>query len=68
MIYDAEQSLTEPVVLEVGFAFLLSEIRSLTERCPYQQLMKRDPGLDVLLELTGTEYTEENGYWYKIET
>lgn len=29
--------------------------------------MKRDPGLDVLLELNGTEYTEENGYWYKIE-
>ena len=29
--------------------------------------MKRDPGLDVLLELDGTEYTEENGYWYKIE-
>ncbi|MDX1585650.1 MAG: DUF6516 family protein [Balneolaceae bacterium] len=29
--------------------------------------MKRDPSLDVLLELNGTEYTEENGYWYKIE-
>ena len=29
--------------------------------------MQRDPGLDVLLELSGTEYTEENGYWYKIE-
>ena len=29
--------------------------------------MGRDPGLDVLLELNGTEYTEENGYWYKIE-
>ena len=29
--------------------------------------MGRDPGLDVLLDLHGTEYTEENGYWYKIE-
>jgi hypothetical protein len=29
--------------------------------------VKRDTGLDVLLELNGTEYTEENGYWYKIE-
>ena len=29
--------------------------------------MKRDPGLDVLVDLNGTEYTEENGYWYKIE-
>lgn len=29
--------------------------------------MGRDPGLDVLLDLNGTEYTEENGYWYKIE-
>lgn len=29
--------------------------------------MKRDIGLDVLLELNGTEYTEENGYWYKIK-
>ncbi len=28
---------------------------------------KRDIGLDVLLELNGTEYTEDNGYWYKIE-
>ena len=27
----------------------------------------RDIGLDVLLDLDGTEYTEENGYWYKIE-
>jgi len=27
----------------------------------------RDNGLDILLELNGTEYTEENGYWYKIE-
>ena len=27
----------------------------------------RDTGLDVLLELNGTEYTEENGYWYRIE-
>src|SRR5690242_20302308 len=29
--------------------------------------MKPDIGLDVLLSLDGTEYTEENGYWYKIE-
>ena len=29
--------------------------------------MKRDIGLDTLLELNGTEYTEENGYWYRIE-
>ncbi len=29
--------------------------------------MSRAPGLDLLLELNGTEYTEENGYWYKIE-
>ena len=29
--------------------------------------MKPDTGLDVLLSLDGTEYTEENGYWYKIE-
>jgi hypothetical protein len=28
---------------------------------------KKDIGLDILLELNGTEYTEENGYWYKIE-
>ena len=28
---------------------------------------KPDIGLDILLELHGTEYTEENGYWYKIE-
>ena len=27
--------------------------------------MKRDTGLDILLELSNTEYTEENGYWYK---
>jgi hypothetical protein len=39
----------------------------------YQQLifknkkMKSDAGLEVLLSLDGTEYTEENGYWYKIE-
>ena len=39
----------------------------------YQQLIyngifvKLDTGLDVLLSLDGTEYTEENGYWYKIE-
>ena len=25
-----------------------------------------DIGLQVLLDLDGTEYTEENGYWYKI--
>ena len=29
--------------------------------------MNLDTGLDVLLSLDGTEYTEENGYWYKIE-
>jgi ribulose bisphosphate carboxylase small subunit len=29
--------------------------------------MKKDVGLEVLLSLHGTEYTEENGYWYKIE-
>ena len=29
--------------------------------------MKPDNGLEVLLSLDGTEYTEENGYWYKIE-
>lgn len=29
--------------------------------------MKPDPGLENLLSLDGTEYTEENGYWYKIE-
>ncbi len=29
--------------------------------------MKPDPGLEILLSLDGTEYTEENGYWYKIE-
>lgn len=29
--------------------------------------MKSDIGLEVLLSLDGTEYTEENGYWYKIE-
>lgn len=29
--------------------------------------MGKDPGLDVLLDLHGTEYTEDNGYWYKIE-
>ncbi|MGM8227777.1 hypothetical protein ACSV5M_14420 [Cellvibrio sp. ARAG 10.3] len=28
---------------------------------------KTDIGLEVLLDLHGTEYTEENGYWYKIE-
>lgn len=29
--------------------------------------VKRDTSLDVLLELNDTEYTEENGYWYRIE-
>jgi hypothetical protein len=29
--------------------------------------MQSDIVLDVLLSLAGTEYTEENGYWYKIE-
>ncbi|HHW4725319.1 TPA: toxin-antitoxin system TumE family protein [Legionella pneumophila] len=29
--------------------------------------MKQDVGLETLLALNGTEYTEENGYWYKIE-
>ena len=29
--------------------------------------MQLNSGLDVLLSLDGTEYTEENGYWYKIE-
>lgn len=29
--------------------------------------MKRDIGIDILLELNGTIYHEENGYWYKIE-
>lgn len=29
--------------------------------------MQPDLGLEVLLSLDGTEYTEENGYWYKIE-
>lgn len=29
--------------------------------------MKPDAGLEILLSLDGTEYTEENGYWYKIE-
>ncbi|KTC65020.1 Uncharacterised protein (plasmid) [Legionella adelaidensis] len=29
--------------------------------------MKSDIGLEVLLSLDGTEYTEENGYWHKIE-
>ncbi len=27
----------------------------------------RDPSLDVLLELNGTTYFENNGYWHKIE-
>ena len=30
--------------------------------------MKPDAGLEILLSLDGTEYTEENGYWYKIES
>jgi len=30
-------------------------------------MTRSDIGLEVLLELNGTEYTEENGYWYKIE-
>ena len=29
--------------------------------------MKSDVGLEILLSLNKTEYTEENGYWYKIE-
>ncbi len=29
--------------------------------------MKPNLGLEILLSLDGTEYTEENGYWYKIE-
>ncbi len=29
--------------------------------------MKLDVGLENLLALDGTEYTEDNGYWYKIE-
>jgi len=29
--------------------------------------MQPDAGMEVLLSLDGTEYTEENGYWYKIE-
>ena len=29
--------------------------------------MENNDGLELLLELSGTEYTEENGYWYKIE-
>ena len=33
----------------------------------YVFLMKIDHTLDVLLSLNGTEYTEENGCWYKIE-
>lgn len=27
----------------------------------------KDVGLEILLALDGTEYTEENSYWYKIE-
>jgi len=29
--------------------------------------MKVDVGLENLLALDGTEFTEDNGYWYKIE-
>ena len=29
--------------------------------------MKRDSGLNVLLELNGMSYYEDNGYWHKIE-
>lgn len=29
--------------------------------------MNSDIGLEILLSLDSTEYTEENGYWYKIE-
>ncbi len=29
--------------------------------------MKSDIGLETLLELNGTEYTEKNGCWYRIE-
>lgn len=29
--------------------------------------MKSDVGLEILLELSGTEYTEENGYWYRLD-
>jgi len=29
--------------------------------------LMKDSGLETLLALDGTEYTEENGYWYKIE-
>lgn len=29
--------------------------------------MKRDTGLELFFELYGTEYTEDNGYWYRIE-
>ena len=29
--------------------------------------MKSDVGLETLLELSGTEYTEENGYWYRLD-
>lgn len=29
--------------------------------------LMKDVGLEILLALDGTEYTEENSYWYKIE-
>ncbi len=29
--------------------------------------MSRDPGLDVLLDMHGTMYRDDSGYWYKIE-
>ncbi|MCF6766774.1 hypothetical protein L3V86_00130 [Thiotrichales bacterium 19S11-10] len=30
-------------------------------------VVKRDTGIDQLLELNGTTFFDENGYWYKIE-
>ncbi len=33
----------------------------------FRVVLKRDIGLDTLLDLHGTEYHEENGFWYKIE-
>jgi len=32
-----------------------------------KEFVLHDNGLDILLDLNGTEYTEKNGYWYKIE-
>lgn len=46
---------------------------SVYNKIKYQQLIfsgllvKCDNGLEFLFSLDGTEYTEENGYWYKIE-